>query len=137
MLLTAVILAQSLSLIAGDENVRALPPSFPYTSNAGVDLGCLGALVGSRFPSQIYDRVHDERIMYNVSRCSGGYIHATNETTGKSWNIQIGPGGRLNGRDLAGAKWKYDRPRKTFVNLKTHVECTTPDYRAMCGDTTG
>ena len=132
MILAALLLAQAVPLIAGNERVQALPPNFPFTSNAGIDLGCLGGLAGSRYPAQVYDRAHNERITYNVSRCTGGYIHATNEATSKSWSVQIRPGGQIDGRDLNGDKWRYDRPRAVYVNLKTHAECAHADYRAMC-----
>lgn len=106
--------------------------SLSYTSDGGVDLGCLGGIAGSKFPSKIYDQVHNEWIVYNVSRCTGGYIHAMNQATGRSWRVSIGPGGALNGGDLRGEKWRFDKARHVFVNLSTHTECGRPDYRDMC-----
>jgi hypothetical protein len=133
MFLAALVLMQSMSFIAGDENVRPAARGFPYTSNAGVDLGCIGVgLEGSRYPARIYDAQHNERVIYNVSRCSGGYVQATNEATGKSWDINFGPSGQVRGRDLDGAKWRFDKSRDVYVNLKTQAECAKPDYRRMC-----
>ena len=132
MMLAALLMAQVVSTTAGVPQTFSMPAGFPYTSNAGIDLGCLGGIAGSRYPAQIYDPVNHERISYNVSRCTGGYIHATNEQTQKSWDVQIAPGGRIYGKDTLGHKWNYDRKRSVYVNQASQATCAYANYRDMC-----
>ena len=132
MVLLALALAQVLDVSAGQ--LPAPPPSFPYTSNAGIDIGCIGGgAQGSRFPAHAYDPARRETIIYNVSRCTGGFIRATEDSTGKSWNIEISPTGGLAGHDLNGDAWRYDRVGRRYFNTISGTSCTKPDYRAMCG----
>ena len=130
-LLTALAFAQVLNVTAGELPQAA--PSFPYTSNAGIDIGCVGGgAQGSRFPAHAYDAARGETILYNVSRCTGGFIRATDELTGRSWNVEISPTGDLAGRDLNGDAWRYRRADGRYLNTATGATCVTPDYRAMC-----
>ena len=131
MVLLALAFAQVLNVTAGE--LPGPPPSFPYTSNAGIDIGCIGGgAQGSRFPAHAYDAARRETILYNVSRCTGGFIRATNDATGRSWNVEISPTGDLAGRDLNGDAWRYRRVEGRYFNTTTGETCAVPDYRAMC-----
>jgi hypothetical protein len=97
------------------------------------DMGCLaGWLNASRFPTTVYDQATKERVTYNLSRCTGGYIAAVNEETSKTWNIDIDPDGNASGRDLAGNKWRYDRKSGLFSNLATGATCRAATPRQVC-----
>jgi hypothetical protein len=66
----------------------------PREANA-YDLGCeRGDLRGSKFPTQYYDEATHERIMYNISRCTGGFIMAPASTPGKAGMRTSSPAAR-------------------------------------------
>ena len=98
-----------------------------------IDLGCLrGDLRATKYPSTAYDAANHERIMYNISRCTGGFIMGTNTDTWKSWHADVAPGGAMTGKDLDGDAWKYDRTTKLYTNLTTGRSCTAASLRHVC-----
>jgi hypothetical protein len=97
------------------------------------DRGCLyGSLVGSRFPKNYYDPRTHERVLANISGCSGGFVSAVNEDTGAHWNADFFGDGRSRGRDEDGHAWRYDPKSNSFLNLDTKVACATTDLRHVC-----
>jgi hypothetical protein len=99
------------------------------------DIGCIrGAQVGSRFPTNLYDARTNERILMNISRCTGGYITGTNEATGVHWNADIFSDGTSRGRDADGDRWRYDPKARRFLNLATNVSCSHTDLRHVCAE---
>jgi hypothetical protein len=104
----------------------------PQEANA-LDRGCLGGNIGSsRFPTQTYDPVTRERIMYNISRCTGGFIMGTSTDTWKSWHADIHPGGSMTGQDVDGSKWSYDQRTKLYTNQTTGRTCSEANLRHIC-----
>jgi hypothetical protein len=99
----------------------------------GFDLGCMvGAQKATRFPTNSYNTVTHERISYNISRCTGGYIMGTNTDTWKSWNADIKPGGAMDGQDLDGSRWTYSPRTHTYTNLATGRSCAHANLRHVC-----
>jgi hypothetical protein len=97
------------------------------------DRGCVdGAINASKFPTTLYDPATRQRISYNFSRCTGGYIAAVNDDTGKTWNVDIDSDGNASGRDLAGNSWKYDRKTGLFANLTTGARCRAANLTQVC-----
>jgi hypothetical protein len=106
--------------------------STPKEANA-LDRGCVSGNIGSsRFPTQTFDEATHERIMYNISLCTGGFIRGTNTDTWKSWHADIHPGGSMNGEDADGAKWTYDHRTKLYTNLTTGRTCSEANLRHVC-----
>jgi hypothetical protein len=98
-----------------------------------IDYGCLtGSMNASRYPTTVYDPATKERITYNLSRCTGGFIASVNDETSKTWNVDIDSDGNASGRDLAGNKWRYDRKTKLFTNLSTGTTCGAATLRQVC-----
>jgi len=97
------------------------------------DIGCIrGAQVGSRFPVNVYDAHTHERVLANISRCTGGYIKAVNEDTGAHWNADMFENGTARGRDADGHAWRYDPRARQFTNLATNATCAHTDLRHVC-----
>jgi hypothetical protein len=98
-----------------------------------LDRGCLSGNIGSsRYPTRAYDEATHERIMYNISRCTGGFIMGTNTDTWKSWHADIHPGGSMDGLDADGAKWTYDPRTKRYSNLASGRTCAEANLRHVC-----
>ena len=136
MLAVALFLAQVLDVSAGQ--LPDPPPAFPFTSDAGIDIGCSGGgSQGSRFPGRAFDASRRETLLYNVSRCTGGFIRGTQDATGRAWSVEIGPTGAITGRDLDGRDWRYDRPSASYVVRSTGATCARADWRHMCAPAAG
>ena len=100
---------------------------------ANMDLGCLyGSLEGQKFPKTVYDQPNNERITYNISKCTGGYIRGVNTETGKEWHADIALNGSIAGTDLDGNRWKYDPKTRTYTNLSTGRSCPKANLRHVC-----
>ncbi|HEY1559889.1 MAG TPA: hypothetical protein VGF71_03260 [Caulobacteraceae bacterium] len=99
-----------------------------------IDLGCLrGDLRATKYPSTHYDAATHERIMYNISACTGGFILGTNTDTWKTWHADIKPDGSMSGKDADGDVWTYDHRSKTCTNLATGRTCAKANLRHVCG----
>ena len=97
------------------------------------DRGCAsGSPNASRFPTSRYDAATRQRITYNFSRCTGGYIIAMSDETAKSWNVDVDSDGDASGRDGAGNTWKYDRSTAVFTNLTTGAHCREANLTQVC-----
>jgi hypothetical protein len=97
------------------------------------DRGCLyGAQAGSRFPQNVYDPRTHERLLMNISHCTGGFITAVNEDTGAHWNADFFDDGTSRGRDADGHAWRYDPKTHQFLNLATQATCAKTDLRHVC-----
>jgi len=95
------------------------------------DLGCmLGEMRGTKFDSVYYDNRTGDRILYNVSRCTGGFIRGENH--GRSWDVRINANGDISGTDLNGSRWRYDRRGLRYVNLTSGRSCASSDTRVVC-----
>jgi len=104
----------------------------PQEAN-NIDLGCLrGDLRATKYPSTAYDQATHERIMYNISRCTGGFIMGTNTDTWKSWHADVAPGGSMTGKDADGDAWTYDHRSKLYTNLTTGRSCASANLRHVC-----
>ena len=100
---------------------------------ANMDLGCLyGSLKGQKFPTTVYDLPNNERITYNISKCTGGYILGVNMDTGKKWHADIALNGSIAGTDLDGHQWKYDPKTRIYTNLATGRTCPKANVRHVC-----
>jgi hypothetical protein len=99
------------------------------------DLGCLSGApeAGSRFPKTIYNKTTHERLMTNLSWCTGGYIDAWNEQTDRRWSVHIHPDGSASGKDEAGQRWTYDPKLKQFKLRDSGKTCGPSDVRRVCG----
>jgi hypothetical protein len=98
-----------------------------------VDLGCLsGSLRATKFPTTRYDATAHERIMFNISRCTGGFVLGVNTDTWKSWNADIQPNGVITGKDLDGDAWRYDPTSKLYTNLSAGRTCARANLRHVC-----
>jgi hypothetical protein len=98
-----------------------------------IDLGCLnGELRATKFPTTTYDAATHERVMYNISRCTGGFILGTNVDTGKTWNADVHIGGEITGKDLDGDAWRYDPKAKLYTNFATGRTCAQANLRHVC-----
>ena len=98
------------------------------------DLGCYSGFPGSsRFPRTTFNSATHERIMSNLSGCSGGFIHAWNEQTNTHWNVDINADGVAWGKDETGARWRYDPKSNQFTLLASGKTCTRSDVRRVCG----
>jgi len=129
-LLATIAVSPTVSAAApsGSENplFNAFPPS-------RFDMGCaLGWLVGSEFPTTRYDPVTNDRITYNLSRCTGGFISGVNLDTWKSWHADIRQDGEIFGTDIAGNSWRYDRKSSHYMNLTTGASCSASNIRHVC-----
>lgn len=97
-------------------------------------MGCVnGRPAAGQFPKQIYDEQNHEHITYNLSRCAGGYVKGVDDATGKAWTIDVAVGGAMTGKDLDGAKWRYDPRAKRYINLATGQSCDHTSFRHVCG----
>jgi hypothetical protein len=104
----------------------------PKEANS-IDLGCLrGDLRATKFPTQTYDQATHERVMYNISRCTGGFIMGTNTDTWKSWHADVRPDGSMSGLDADGAKWTYDHKTRLYTNLTSGRTCEQANLRHVC-----
>ena len=100
---------------------------------ANIDLGCTyGSLKGQKFPTTVYDLPNKERITYNISRCTGGFILGVNTETGKEWNADIKPNGSIVGSDLDGHSWRYDPKTHIYTNRTTGRSCPAANLRHVC-----
>ena len=98
-----------------------------------IDLGCLnGAQQATKFPTTQYDAATHERIMYNISRCTGGFIQGTNTDTWKTWHADIAADGSMKGTDADGDAWRYDKKAKLYTNLVTGRSCAKSNLRRVC-----
>ena len=98
-----------------------------------IDLGCLtGDLRATKYPTTHYDSATHERIMYNISACTGGFILGTNTDTWKTWRAEIKPDGSMAGKDIDGDAWTYDRRSKLYTNLATGRTCARATLRRVC-----
>jgi len=106
--------------------MEALFPRFPHD-----DLGCrLGEMRGTKFDSVYYDARTGDRVQYNVSRCTGGFIRGENQ--GQWWDVRINANGDISGVDVNGSRWTYDRRAGRYFNLTTGRSCATTDARVVC-----
>jgi hypothetical protein len=122
----------ALCLSAGAGHAQVLNSTLGF-GGVEPDLGCLyGAQVGSRFPLNFYDARTHERVLMNLSRCTGGYIKAVNETTGAHWNADFFGDGTSRGRDADGHAWRFDPKARQFLNLATRATCGKTDLRHVC-----
>jgi|SRR5580658_7903744 hypothetical protein len=127
--LTALIAAPLASIAAPGVNANL---ATAYEAN-NIDLGCLrGDLRATRYPTNFYDPSTHERIMYNISQCTGGFIMGTNTDTWKSWHAEINVNGDMSGKDADGNSWKYDRKAKLYTNLGTGKSCADANLRHVC-----
>jgi len=128
-ILAGALLIPALSLAAPVVNANLAEPR-----DYNIDLGCsFGSLKGQKFPTTVYDLPNRERITYNVSKCTGGYILGVNTDTGKEdWHADIAANGAVAGSDLDGHKWKYDPKTHTYTNLATGRSCPTANLRHVC-----
>jgi hypothetical protein len=131
-------LALSLAAVAALPAIAIAAPGVnanlatPQEAN-NIDLGCLrGDLRATKYPSSAYDAANHERIMYNISRCTGGFIMGTNTDTWKSWHADVAANGSMTGKDLDGDRWKYDRASKLYTNLTTGRSCASANLRHVC-----
>ena len=98
-----------------------------------IDLGCLkGDLRATKFPGGGYDEGGHERVIYNISRCTGGYIIGTNTDTWKSWRTDVHMDGVITGKDLDGNSWRFDPKAKMYTNLTTGRTCASTSLRHVC-----
>jgi hypothetical protein len=98
-----------------------------------IDLGCLrGDLRATKYPTRYFDTAAHERIMYNISACTGGFILGTNTDTWKTWHADIKPDGSMTGKDADGDTWTYDHHSKLFTNLATSRTCAASSLRHVC-----
>ena len=126
------ILMLGLGLGMGVARAQVYDATLGFGGSEG-DLGCMfGSLKGSRFPRKIYDPHTGERIMMNISACTGGYVLGTNLTTGAHWNADLFDDGSARGRDLDGDTWRFDPKARLFVNLTTKATCAHTDLRHVC-----
>lgn len=112
-------------------------PTYDVTLSPGrqinVDLGCTNGYVeGSRWPTVVYDQKAHERITYNISRCTGGFIRGVNQDSGRVWRADIRPDGGMSGQDLDGSKWRYDPKVRLYTNLTTGRSCGQTSLRRVC-----
>jgi hypothetical protein len=91
-----------------------------------------GDLRATKFPINYYDPSTHERVMYNISQCTGGFIMGTNTDTWKSWHADIKVNGDMSGKDADGNSWKYDRKSKLYTNLATGRFCADANLRHVC-----
>jgi hypothetical protein len=97
------------------------------------DLGCLrGSQRAHRFPSTTYDLAAHERIMFDISACTGGFIRGVNTSTWKSWHADVAADGAMSGADLDGNHWTYDPKAKLYSNLATGKSCSKTSLRHVC-----
>jgi hypothetical protein len=97
------------------------------------DLGCsLGWIQAGKFPTTVYDSKTHERVSYNLSACTGGYIKGVSADTWKSWNADVTPGGAMAGRDLNGDRWSYDPKARLYTNVSTGRTCSQTSLREVC-----
>ena len=95
------------------------------------DLGCMvGEMRGTKFDSVYYDARTGDRIQYNVSRCTGGFIRG--ENNGRWWDVRINANRDISGTDLNGSRWKYDRRAHQYLNLTLGRTCAASDTRVVC-----
>jgi hypothetical protein len=103
--------------------------------NRNIDLGCaLGVSQGGLFPTRVFDAATRERITYNISACTGGYIRGMNVDTGAEWSAQIAYNRRMTGKDLDGRTWRYDPAAGLYTNLATGKSCAQTSLRRVCAD---
>lgn len=117
--------------------VAAAAPTYDVTLSPGqdiqVDLGCVrGYIEGSRWNHVVYDQKNHERISYNISKCTGGFIRGQSTVNDRFWRADIRPDGSMAGQDLDGAKWRYDPRTRTYVNLTTGRSCAHTTLRHVC-----
>jgi len=99
-----------------------------------VDLGCLNGYVEKdRWPTVVYDSEYHERISYNISACTGGYIRGVSNLNGKFWRADVRPDGSMAGQDLDGSRWRYDPKARLYTNLTTGRTCAKTTLRHVCG----
>lgn len=118
--------------------IAAAAPRLDVTLSPGrevsVDLGCSnGYIEKDRWPTVVYDQQTHERISYNISRCTGGYIRGVSDLNGKFWRADVRPDGSMAGRDLDGARWRYDARARLYTNLTTGRTCAKTSLRHVCG----
>ncbi|HZZ33866.1 MAG TPA: hypothetical protein VFE10_17920, partial [Phenylobacterium sp.] len=77
----------------------------------------------------------NERVLMNISSCTGGYITAVNEATGAHWHADFFSDGTSRGRDADGHAWRYDPKTHEFLNLTTNATCSKTDLRHVCVET--
>jgi hypothetical protein len=98
------------------------------------DLGCLrGSQRAHRFPNSGFDAAAHERIMYDISPCTGGFIRGVNTETWKAWHADIAATGAMTGMDLDGSHWTYDPKAKRYTNQTTGKSCSQSSLRHVCG----
>ena len=105
----------------------------PQAAN-NIDLGCLsGDLWATKYPTTHFDAATHERIMYNISGCTGGFILGTNTDTWKTWHANIKPNGSMTGKDADGDAWTYNHSNKVYTNLANGRTCASANLRHVCG----
>ena len=130
LVLSALALTPPASLAAPGVNANL---ATPQEAN-GIDLGCLrGDLRATKYPTTRYDAVAHERIMYNISACTGGFILGTNTDSWKTWHADVKPNGSMSGKDADGDAWTYDHRSKVYTNLATGRTCASANLRHVCG----
>ena len=95
-------------------------------------LAATGRIAEAKFPNTIFDESNKEKITYNISACTGGFIYGKNGDTGKSWRADIAPGGAMRGRDVDGDPWRYDPTAHVYTNEKTGRTCSQSSIRLIC-----
>jgi hypothetical protein len=132
----AVVAISLLALGLGVSGSAQAAPAYDSTLGFGgsdIDQGCaFGSLVGDRFPRIFYDPKTNERVMANLSACTGGYVTGTNEATGAHWNVDIYDNGKMEGRDADGHPWRFDPKARLFTNLATSATCARTSLRHVC-----
>jgi hypothetical protein len=99
------------------------------------DLGCaVGVSQAGKFPKTVYDEAARERVKYNISACTGGYILGQNIDTGRTWRAEVAYNGRMTGTDQTGARWTYDPKTRLYSNQTTGRTCGETSLRRVCGD---
>lgn len=97
------------------------------------DLGCLqGSQRAHRFPTTQYDPGAHERVTYDLSPCTGGYIRGVNTDTWKTWNADVKADRSMSGTDLDGARWKYDPQARLYTNFTSGKSCAKTSLRHVC-----
>ncbi|MGC1300824.1 MAG: hypothetical protein WA840_00485 [Caulobacteraceae bacterium] len=126
--------AMAFCLAAGAGHAQVFDSTLGF-GGVSPDIGCIrGALVGSRFPKNVYDARTNERLLINISACTGGYVSAVNEATGANWTVDFSGDGGAHGRDVDGHAWRYDPKTRQFLNLATKATCLKTNPRHVCAE---
>ncbi len=122
------LLALSSAGASNAADVSSKQAEFPFQTNDG---GCgFRSLFASRWPNVVFNRSTGDRIVYNVSRCTGGFIRGENH--GRFWHVKVDDHLNFSGVDLNGSHWKYDRSAGLYENLTLGRSCATSSVRIVC-----